>query len=400
MKVAQPGCPSVIGAQCLAGEPFVVAGGASVFVPSAATALNTFENLRQQLEGVECSILHSTTQRFPYFDAEHLDTSHSAGQVLPTITKGSFDHFLQQLHGFNSDSAEDGAQTSRSQWYCQKGFLVNGQPETVTGLPPIEWDQIRVVQTAANFGAISSLQLFASPGGTTSPLHYDQLHNLFFQISGIKRFILFPPAATTHLVPFPVNHPLDRRSQINLSHGEYIHETQTAAELGQRVVLLQPGDMLYLPPFWWHEVIGEGEENISLSFWFGGKQPQSFRQTAGVGDHVQGGVRVGLGRNLESAAARKISAMLRALQNDGRGGQGQAELNCLVGQTLQMLAALLIEQPIEPQQESNRIVVMCATELASSLGPALVALFGGEGGAAEAAAAWVLTLLVGGRLGS
>ena len=70
-------------------------------------------------------------------------------------------------------------------------------------------------------GALSSAQLFASCCGVVSPLHYDTLHNLFCQMSGAKVFLLWPPRATAALKPYPVCHPLDRRSQLDLR--EQVH---------------------------------------------------------------------------------------------------------------------------------------------------------------------------------
>ena len=279
---------SGISERCKRGEPFAVSGGAQAFIEGFDAAPWSFASLSQALGGTECSILRSETQRFPYFDASRLDTSH-AGLELPVTFTGTFDDFLQQLATAAALQRAGRRTASPSQWYLQKGFQIEGNDGA--GAVPcasIAWEKLRAIQSAAAMGPVTSVQVFASPADTASPLHYDQLHNFFFQLSGRKRFILFPPAATPWLVPFPVDHPLDRRSQLYLYRGpgasraeagsETAPEPETqllppqaaAAAARSREIVLEAGDMLYLPPFWWHEVIGQGGENISLSVWLDG----------------------------------------------------------------------------------------------------------------------------------
>ena len=45
---------------------------------------------------------------------------------------------------------------------------------------------------------------------------YDQTPMLICQLRGRKRVLLFPPAAYGTLLPYPSNHPLDRRATLDV----------------------------------------------------------------------------------------------------------------------------------------------------------------------------------------
>ena len=158
-------------------------------------------------------------------------------------------------------------------------------------------------------GSLKSAQLFASCCGVVSPLHYDALHNFFCQMSGEKSFLLWPPRATAALRPYPVTHPMDRRSQLDLRN-EAHRDVLDDPSLGGLQVRLAAGDLLYLPPYWLHEVRSDGLENISFSIWLRGVPPtpsavlKTQRSCNGPGrdsdSPLWDGLLVGIGRNVES----------------------------------------------------------------------------------------------------
>eukprot|EP01125_Pyxidicula_operculata_P021363 TRINITY_DN8188_c0_g1_i1.p1 TRINITY_DN8188_c0_g1~~TRINITY_DN8188_c0_g1_i1.p1 ORF type:complete len:482 (-),score=72.37 TRINITY_DN8188_c0_g1_i1:170-1615(-) len=87
----------------------------------------------------------------------------------------------------------------------------------------------------------------------TTPAHYDVLHNFYVQISGYKRFVLFPPTESSKLYLFPRLHPSTRMSQIDLDQID-IDSYPDILTCTPQEVILGPGDVLYIPPYWFHHV--------------------------------------------------------------------------------------------------------------------------------------------------
>ncbi|RHY19780.1 hypothetical protein DYB25_008428 [Aphanomyces astaci] len=101
-------------------------------------------------------------------------------------------------------------------------------------------------------------------------LHYDATHNFFHQIHSPKTFILFPPDAFDSLYVHSRLHPSHRQSQLDLTLPEadllarfprYRHALPSRVQ-----VTLQPGETMYLPPFWFHCVITTAP-SISVNVW-------------------------------------------------------------------------------------------------------------------------------------
>jgi len=98
----------------------------------------------------------------------------------------------------------------------------------------------------------------------TTPCHHDELHNFFVQIQGSKRFTLFPPDAWDELELFPKYHQYHRNVHANIDSSpppKPIHKTS------RMDVLMSPGDVLYLPPLWFHQVQALSSNSISVNVW-------------------------------------------------------------------------------------------------------------------------------------
>jgi hypothetical protein len=122
--------------------------------------------------------------------------------------------------------------------------------------------------------------LWLSHPGVVAQTHYDTQHNVFVQVQGTKRFLLFPPSA--ELYSYPNIHRSYRQSQWHLEMNSSAPSqvpgdgttmpspvTRTNAERFPLIhakkvtaleVMLHPGDVLYIPPYWQHRV-----ESLSLS---------------------------------------------------------------------------------------------------------------------------------------
>ena len=138
--------------------------------------------------------------------------------------------------------------------------------------------------------------LWMSTKDSQMPTHYDNLHNVYIQLFGKKRFRLFPHTATGSLCVHGRLHPHGRQSRFrDLSSPEkvvppnfsdlYKYDSSVAATSSQvssverdaevlrrcsverlegLEVELSPGHILSLPPYWYHEVGAAGTSHYMI----------------------------------------------------------------------------------------------------------------------------------------
>jgi len=116
-------------------------------------------------------------------------------------------------------------------------------------------------------------QFFCGVEGGFSPCHYDPQDNLFAQVRGYKRVLLFHPRHFGCLYPWPVHHPQDRQSRVDFDRPDLsaFPRFRELRGLGLEAVL-GPGDALRIPPGWWHHVemlpSSPDGEVVSINFWY------------------------------------------------------------------------------------------------------------------------------------
>ena len=107
---------------------------------------------------------------------------------------------------------------------------------------------------------------------STVACHYDTYDNLACVVAGRRRFTLYPPDAIGDLYVGPIDHTLSGQP-ISLAAGA-VDDGQYprfAAARGRAVVVdLAPGDALYLPKLWWHQVEALDPVNILVNYWWDG----------------------------------------------------------------------------------------------------------------------------------
>lgn len=109
------------------------------------------------------------------------------------------------------------------------------------------------------------MNIWLGPEGTVSPLHHDPKHNLLTQIRGHKRVLLFPPDQAG-LYPFSEECLMSNTSQVNPENPDLSQFPLFSGAKGLGC-LLGPGDVLYIPPKWWHHVRSL-TASLSVSFWW------------------------------------------------------------------------------------------------------------------------------------
>ncbi|XP_035461571.2 hypoxia-inducible factor 1-alpha inhibitor isoform X2 [Scophthalmus maximus] len=133
------------------------------------------------------------------------------------------------------------------------------------------WNWINKQQAKRNWGQLTSNLLLIGMEGNVTPAHYDEQQNFFAQIKGHKRCILFPPDQFECLYPYPVHHPCDRQSQVDFDNPDYERFPNFRNVVGYEAVV-GPGDVLYIPMYWWHHIesLLDGGVTITVNFWYKG----------------------------------------------------------------------------------------------------------------------------------
>lgn len=93
-------------------------------------------------------------------------------------------------------------------------------------------------------------------------LHYDVMANVLFQISGLKKLALFPPVDLPKL-DFPAGSTTSNLSLFNHTAPGMEDEMTVPAGTSPLIVILKPGDALYIPPLWSHTGISLNQEKYS-----------------------------------------------------------------------------------------------------------------------------------------
>lgn len=109
-------------------------------------------------------------------------------------------------------------------------------------------------------------RFWLSASQTSTPLHRDVAENIFFQLSGRKRFYLYSPAATPWLYSHRFRSALPNYGAFDPEYPDYERFPLSRA-VEPLEVILEPGDALYLPSRWWHQVRSL-DVSMSLNYWF------------------------------------------------------------------------------------------------------------------------------------
>jgi hypothetical protein len=114
--------------------------------------------------------------------------------------------------------------------------------------------------------------------GVCSDTHFDLSHNVFFQASGQKQFLLLPPAAHRHLQLHPVWHGSHLAARKRLRDDEFVAH-------GGYHATLHPGSVLYIPPAWFHQVTSLSR-NAGLNIWTDSLTGDAWR-SLGIGNKTK-----------------------------------------------------------------------------------------------------------------
>ncbi|GAB3955401.1 hypothetical protein GCM10028832_11380 [Streptomyces sparsus] len=125
--------------------------------------------------------------------------------------------------------------------------------------------------------AMNAANLWISHRGVFTQSHFDELENFNVCLEGRKRFVLAPPGFWEYY-PRSLKDGFGDKSQVfDFDDVDWARYPKLAAKLAQRrELILEPGEMLYLPLGWWHQAESLDEMNINVNFWL--RNPKIFRR--------------------------------------------------------------------------------------------------------------------------
>jgi hypothetical protein len=109
-------------------------------------------------------------------------------------------------------------------------------------------------------------RLWLSGDGSRTPLHRDIPHNIVFVTEGRKDVILCTPQSSSSVYSNSLFSKAPNFAQADLRHPDYAKFPRLERATYARLTL-KAGEMLYIPPFWWHDILNRGPVT-SLNYWF------------------------------------------------------------------------------------------------------------------------------------
>ncbi len=101
--------------------------------------------------------------------------------------------------------------------------------------------------------------------------HYDIPNNIACCVVGSRRFTLFPPEQIHNLYPGPLGRTPGGQvvTMVDLRNPDFEKFPRARQALEEaRIADLQPGDGLFYPSMWWHQVEASAPFNVMINFWW------------------------------------------------------------------------------------------------------------------------------------
>lgn len=202
-------------------EPFVITKSVGEGVRAGVWSP---ANLRARLGAREAALDRSETCRFDFDDE---------GRQRYTTSRATVAEALDLVEG------------ARPPGPC---YYMRGSRLSELGLDDAE-SLPRAFQSAR--GATTK-RLWVSSAGSVTPLHYDTRNNFLAQMHGRKFVTLLP--ASEHERAYPLGY--NGGNLLSLADPDRLDAARFPRFPTDLLldVMLTPGDTLYIPPFWWHQV--------------------------------------------------------------------------------------------------------------------------------------------------
>lgn len=215
--------------------------------------------LSKHMGNGDCTVYESDAVFFKYYDDTKVREHRLRNFAPPTRRREmKIGQFAERLRNAGS-----------TKYYLQQSLNETVGRNIVMDFLNFNWEWVTRQQKQNCWGPLTSNLLLVATEGNITPVHYDEQQNFFAQIRGHKRFLLFSPDQYKCLYPHPVWHPHDRQSQVDLAEPDF-DRFPLAAQLKGWEAIVGPGDVLYLPMYWWHQVESAPHSGytVSINFWY------------------------------------------------------------------------------------------------------------------------------------
>ena len=151
-----------------------------------------------------------------------------------------------------------------------KSVLYIGSTDLDQFLPGLR-DENDLLLIHPDFGHKPPLASIWIGNRTITPAHYDISNNLACCMVGARRFTLFPPDQVANLYPGPLDPTPAGQvvSMVDFRNPDFARYPRFRDALARaQVADLLPGDVLFYPALWWHQVEALDGFNAMINYWW------------------------------------------------------------------------------------------------------------------------------------
>lgn len=190
--------------------------------------------------------------------------------VGPASIKGRF-FYAEDMRGFNFERRK-GSLADLLRYVLAIGGRADapsvyaGALETPAALPGLaEANPMPLVE-----GLGADPRIWIGNASTVSS-HFDASDNVAVVAAGRRRFTLFPPDQIHNLYVGPLDHTMAGQpaSMVELNNPDFERYPRFREALDHALVAeLEPGDAIYIPALWWHQVDALSPFNVLVNYWW------------------------------------------------------------------------------------------------------------------------------------
>jgi len=214
----------------------------------------------------------------PHQAAEYLKSFYQGRRVVAFVARPE----LAGRFGYTTDA-------TRLDFQSERGLLGDYLDRVLDHMDDVDAPSIYIGSTdvdqylpgfrAANDLVLTHPMFRASPpmvgawmgNRTTALAHHDMSHNVACVAVGRRRFTLFPPEQVENLYPGPLEPTpggqVVTMTDINapdFTRFPKLREALAAAQVAE----MEPGDALFYPALWWHQVDALESFNVMINYWW------------------------------------------------------------------------------------------------------------------------------------